>query len=317
MKNEIKKYLSLGAIAAASTFMVACDGDDGDNGATGATGESGATKDLAIAAPLATQIPLSRISAIVDTVTPGSSAAWSDAAIITPADKFTVDFDSVHFADIVENVTNAPVNTTASPISYTVTGEKTFTLVYGLGTGTEITVDFNVTDSEDYTLIGNFVSGASIRVQSLNINADPTNLATTTGAPVSTITSGAFGDGAGIAELTSGSGATLTSQFQLPDGVVALAVVNGPNGEVYVRNENAADDLANNLIDANAFDAAAVITEVKVENGVITAGAIGPDWSKIVVVAGVEADAIAGTFRIDMDPSQGGFSFIQAAELND
>ncbi len=96
MKNDIKKYLTLGAVLAGSAFMVSCDGGD-DVTITQDTGVADAIKDLGtkpIAPIRLAQYPLTSLKLSFEALDGGCVGTSFEAG-----DELELDFDSINVAN--------------------------------------------------------------------------------------------------------------------------------------------------------------------------------------------------------------------------
>lgn len=303
MKSKMNKYMTRGAMVACTAVLFSCEGDDG---APGAPGASGAVKDLPVAAPKVTQLPLSEIDAVVDQVNEKIAPKWlAGNSAVARGDEFNINFLSEVFAEIQE-----PGGTNwQSQIDYDITGEKTFSVTYTRNGIIDLTVNFDVKASEDYTLVGTFTS-EGVERRDLDINADPAKKLTPDA-------------GTGLTDLSKGGGTTALTldkasfEYDVKDGEVVAGWDPNPNngdaqdGLVFIKKIGASTDAA-----LRASKAAEIALEAKGQNNVvvskknIVSGVVSDKWTQVVHVGTDVPDAFSGTFRLDMNPSQGGVSEI-------
>lgn len=306
MKSKMNKYLTRGAMVACTAVLFSCDGDDGSDGAAGAPGADGSVKDLPVAAPEITQLPLAEINAIVDEVNPAFAGRlfWvSDPTeAVEIGEEFEIGFQSSTIADIHElDAGTGPFETSiVYQHSDTEFSVEYFDVLDADTTGANsIIIDFTVLDSEDYTLTGTFVSSGISRPE-LNINSDPAEqIAVGTGD----YSSQAVGVAAQTTTLTSGAGTGVKTEYVVPVGVTAVgfASTTGGDSEVFVRTIAGDDSLTRADVD---LDLAA--EPLVVNDGQIVSGAVSADeWTRVVEAGEIVDDAFSGTFRLDLDPSQG------------
>jgi len=153
LKNDIKRYMTLGAVLAGSTFMVSCDGNDGQNGSNGIDGNS---PNLPVAAPDGASLSISTLTLTVD----------SPQGTFTQGQQIYIDFDSTTVArseaDVNDNINNqlslGVVN------GFENTSATTYTFNYGAN---DDTVDLQnvvleVTSSKDNSLIGTWTADGAV-----------------------------------------------------------------------------------------------------------------------------------------------------------
>lgn len=153
LKNDIKKYMTLGAVLAGSTFMVSCDGDDGADGIDGIDGNS---PDIAVASPDSSAISVSTLTLTVD----------SAQGTFTQGQQIFLEFDSATVArseaDINDNVWT---DLSLGQVSlFEKTGATSYTFNYQANDNT-VKLDnvvLEVTSSKDNSLIGTWTADGSV-----------------------------------------------------------------------------------------------------------------------------------------------------------
>lgn len=302
MKSKLNKYMTRGAMVACTSVLFSCSGDDG---APGAPGADGTVKTLPVAAPEETQLPLSEINAIVDTVDPAFAGRlfWvSDPTeTIDIGEEFEIGFQSSTIADITE--LDAGTDALERSIVYQHSDNEFsveyFDVLAADTTGANsIIIDFTVLDSQDYSLTGTFVSSGISRPE-LNINADPADK-----IPVGTgdYADQAVGVAAQTTTLTSGASTNVQTEYVVPVGVTVVGFASATGDSVVFVRQSAADP---DLTRADV-DAALAAQPLVVNDGVVVTGAVSATaWTRVVEAGEIVDDAFSGTFRLDMDPSQG------------
>jgi hypothetical protein len=307
MKFDIKKYATVAALVSASAFLVSCDGDDGkdgSNGAPGAPGADGTVKNLPVKAPAAILLPLATMNGVVDNIQDLAIPAWSNGNNIVEGDEITINFLSSSFADITEEGDFD----WSSPITYTIdpADDSKFTVEYQTKGGDPVTLNFDVEASKDYTLLGTFVGGAYPIIDTFALSALGGDGLTTANVDV---VNAAYGNPPAGPKLQN----TTSSEplFTIPANVIAVTT---DDDSVYVRTSTPATKQA----DVDGFVIPAPADPIVVVDGVVeaTGPQITAEWQKIVVRLALEPNAYNGTFRIDMNPSQGGISDLDNWGLN-
>ena len=124
MKNDIKKYLTLGAVLAGSAFMVSCDGDDvsivQDSGVADAITDAIGNKPVA---PIAlAQYPLTSLKLAIETAGGNCSSTG-----VAPGDEIELDFDSTDVTAPTDSTADAFADLTVdSTVIFGIIGEQGF-----------------------------------------------------------------------------------------------------------------------------------------------------------------------------------------------
>ncbi len=334
---EYKKYFASTLALMSAAALVSCDGDDVDVQQTSpddlaqaladaGIGDPEALADalngvgnLPVNAPAPILLPLSRISMIVEQISSPNIEATCQLGEDGPAVDFgqelTIDFESSEFADLYVNdslfVNNGEV------IGYVADVDgPNFSFSFrnpdgaNSGSGNELLRDisYTVLTSQDKTLVGTFTTGSPIcsppSLNTFNYHdiAAPNNAS-------AAFFSGANGDNI---EVTNNSSGEL---FTLPTGTVIVRAGDDPQtGKVYVKldpNDPTADDF-----DVDAANGLDQITYTEGSGGGV-APTVGTEFQELCVfsIHGQKCD-FSGTFRLDMNPSQGGIDGIIVDGLN-
>lgn len=306
MKNELRKFLTLGAALAGSALMVSCDGDDGQNGINGVNGVDGNTPNLAVEAPNPILLPLAKISAIVDTVDNSNGVSvFSDGSTIDIGERFSFDFQSANFADIVEDRDGNNIGSANSAITYNVLNSTQFTVNYNVGAA-DNTATFTVLSSLDKTLIGTFTSSAQVLTpgnSNANVNVKPDGSDTlgtvVIGGDNYTTSKASTAD---LIELTDSAANVLTT-------LSANSIVYGSTNNVFfIDSSDAAYDFNTDTPPlAGATDVFFINNALQDSNGntitlaqdVLYKVFVTPNTTQTIT-------PVSGTFRMDFNPSQGG-----------
>ncbi|MCC5788877.1 MAG: hypothetical protein JJT75_04530 [Opitutales bacterium] len=334
--KTFRKVAGIAALTATSAAFVACDGD------TTNVNASGEAADIEPIAPTETQLPLSTLNAVVDEVLTGSTASWSDGAAIEVGHRFRFNFLSASQIEIFENFTNGGPNAQTSYEYVEEADETEFSVIYQTenlsGTPGEIEINFTVLDSEGYTLIGTFLTGSQILVDTFALNVfgsdgidiensdlgnTDNNIATNAGLGRT---------GANRPTITAGTGGN--NQFaNIPEGALVVLlddssvwIIDASEVDVDDTNDEFDTTVAPSL--ADAIDNYDPTTDLLLLDGTTGANDLSGElqteydagdetaWRKIEITAGVEDDSVAGTFRLDMNPSQGGTGLLDTEGLS-
>jgi hypothetical protein len=303
MKFDIKKYATVAAFVSVSAFMVSCDGDDGKDGSNGAPGADGTVKQLPVKAPAGILLPLATINGVVDNVQDAANPAWSNGDDIVAGDEITINFLSDKFADVTEEGDFD----WSSPIAYTIDpadGTK-FTVEYQTKGGDPVELKFTVKDSKDYTLLGTFSGGAYPVIDTFSLGALGGDGVVTDNALV---VNNAMGTAEGGPKLLTTDSSEAV--FTLPEDVIAVTL---ENDNVYVRTSSGDQqaDVDGFAIPEGGDPVIVVDGDVDPEGPQIDA-----TWKQIKVRLDLLPDAYTGTFRLDMNPSQGGLANLANWGLN-
>jgi hypothetical protein len=124
MKNDIKKYLTLGAVLAGSAFMVSCDGDDvsivQDSGVANAITEAVGNKPVA---PIAlAKYPLTSLKLAIETAGGNCSSTG-----VAAGDEIELDFDSTDVTSATDSTADAFADLTIdSTVIFGIIGQQGF-----------------------------------------------------------------------------------------------------------------------------------------------------------------------------------------------
>ena len=304
MKNDIKKYLTLGAALAGSAFMVSCDGDDGAPGATGPAGADGAAQyELFELAPAKELLPLGQFTLTVEDDT--------NTDFVT-GDQLQFDVDtqrlyeySLYEQDAGGGFTNSG-NITSQLGSWDtqaiVEGDPTFTII-DIDLDNDPTTD-DSTDNyniDSLTFTPNKVSLGTqsgtfelvVSPENVNINVEPNGAheATPTNSPEAgpvTLYRNITGN---VIEITDATATTVT--IDLPADFVVFATDTG----TYIAHLAASVTDAPNVDLAGLTDAGQVFTT--------TALALAEGSYAKITIENPGTQNISGTYRFDLDGSIG------------
>lgn len=340
MKNDIKKYLTLGAALAGSAFMVSCDGDDvtvlQDTGTADAITDAIGNKPVA---PIRiAQFPVTSLKLAFE-----STVGTCLGASFEAGDEFEIDFDSTTVTTAAATTGNAQgdgatdgsfifgLGATSDVFVQGITAvptAATWTINFvKLGTdasGTTILSDLTLTplSSDQRSVTGRFTATAPVDV---NFNQDAANVVgSDTGAVVENLAlpSGANASITSVAiyenvagndvEVISTNGAT---QFETTIGAANYGLSFGAaDGCVYnfVLNQAAvvaAVPLANIEDGISDAEAALLIAIVNFNNQLDVSPAnnqiANPEATPRYLTAGSSATGVTGSYRHDFDSSTG------------
>lgn len=333
LTKSIMKQAGIASLAASMFALVGCDGDTNTN-----VNASGEAADLKVAAPTVTQLPLSTLHAVVDDVVTGSTAVWSDGADIEIGDRFRFNFLSASQIEIEEKWNRLGGNSAQTDFQYLPGATETeFSVAYNIfplnGTPGTITIKFDVLDSEGYTLIGSFVTGSQILVRSFSLNAFGADNIAIVNDDADARAAGLGRAGSDRPSIRAGTGVTANTA-NIPDGAL-LVVLQDSSAWIIDASEVDVDSTADSFdVGASTPSLASAVANYDPNTDRILLDGTGSNldlssalqaaydagtttaWRKVEIQRGILEDSVTGTFRLDMNPSQGGVALIDSEGLN-
>lgn len=352
MKNDIKKYLTLGAVLAGSAFMVSCDGDDvtvvQDTGVADAISDLG-TKPVA-PVPLA-QYPLTSLKLSFEDLAGGCVGTSFEAG-----DELEIDFDSINVAN-AESTTathaQADLDSTFQIIVFGVTTQEGY--IEGIeNLGSTFTIDsvkagvdttgatllsnltFTPLASDLRSISGRFIGSATVEVafnqDTENVVVDlpglvgntltvPGGTATVNSVTIYQDVTGAEVevqslDGSVTHESLLGStnyGVSVAITFDGVDCVVNFAIGQTQADALETIDGDAASYVAANI--QALLDVLDVETTLDVSDEVPIVNEIATSTAPVHLIEGATDGGVEGSYRHDFDSSVGtGETFINAEQ---